>query len=86
MSVPEQQATCPPDLKAVVNFLRGKSGMKLHTGVLNGKRVEYFKGSSAIKALLSPAYAKLKSAPKVTTRQKPQKSSTKPCASHFSSA
>jgi translocation protein SEC62 len=46
MSVPEQQATCPPDLKAVVNFLRGKSGMKLHTGVLNGKRVEYFKGNA----------------------------------------
>jgi len=39
--------------------------MKLHSGVLNGKRVEYFKGSSAVKALQSPAYAKLKSAPKV---------------------
>ena len=90
MSVPEQQAACPPDLKAVVKFLRRKSGMKLHTGVLNGKRVEYFKGrtaatlqrvlpwpsiscllillppgSSAVEALLSPAYAKLKSASKI---------------------
>jgi hypothetical protein len=45
MSVPEQQAACPPDLKAVINFLRSKSGMKLHSGVLNGKRVEYFKGN-----------------------------------------
>lgn len=27
-------------------WLRNKSGMKLKTGILNGKRVDYFKGSS----------------------------------------
>jgi translocation protein SEC62 len=34
-------------------------------GVLNGKRVEYFKGSRAVAALQSPAYAKLKGVPPV---------------------
>lgn len=35
------------DLKAVANFLRNKSGIKLRVGVLNGKRVDYFKGLSS---------------------------------------
>lgn len=30
--------------KAVVEFLRGKNGPKVRRGVLNGKRVDYFKG------------------------------------------
>jgi translocation protein SEC62 len=42
--------------------------------VLNGKRHDYFKGSGAIKALLSPAYQKASSGkkselPKVTTEE-----------------
>jgi translocation protein SEC62 len=41
--------------------------MKIRVGALNGKRVDYFKGKSAVKALLSPAYAKVKNVPKVTT-------------------
>lgn len=32
------------ETRNVVNFLRSKSGMKIRTGVLNGKRVDYFKG------------------------------------------
>jgi len=40
--------------------------MKIRVGALNGKRVDYFKGKSAVKALLSPAYAKLKNVPTVT--------------------
>jgi len=40
--------------------------MKIRVGALNGKRVDYFKGKSAVKALLSPAYAKLKNVPAVT--------------------
>lgn len=67
MSLLDQQNTAPPEIRNVVNFLRSKAGPKLRTGVLNGKRVDYFKGSGAVKALLTPAYAKLKNAPKVTT-------------------
>ncbi|KAJ7064972.1 translocation protein [Mycena amicta] len=64
----EQQAKAPPDLRKVAVFLRsGKAGIKVRVGALNGKRFDYFKGKSAIKALLSPAYAKLKGVPKVTS-------------------
>ncbi|PVF97833.1 translocation protein [Serendipita vermifera] len=67
MSLLDQQNTAPPEIRAVINFLRSKSGPKLRTGVLDGKRVDYFKGSGAVKALLTPAYAKLKNTPKVTS-------------------
>jgi len=62
----------PPELRNVADFLRsGKAGMKTRVGVLMpiGKRVDYFKGKSAIKALLSPAYAKKKNVPKVTSEE-----------------
>jgi len=39
--------------------------MKGRVGALNGKRLDYFKGKSAIKALLSPAYKKAKGVPPV---------------------
>ncbi|KAH8113955.1 translocation protein [Phellopilus nigrolimitatus] len=62
----EQQQKAPSDIRAVVAFLRGsKAGIKTRVGVLNGKRVDYFKGKAAVKALLSPAYAKLKRVPPV---------------------
>lgn len=42
----EQQASAPPELRNVVNFLRsGKAGIKVRVGVLNGKRIDYFKGA-----------------------------------------
>ncbi|KAF8186984.1 translocation protein, partial [Mycena galopus ATCC 62051] len=64
----EQQAKAPPDLRKVAMFLRsGKAGIKVRVGALNGKRFDYFKGKSAIKALLSPAYAKQKGLQKITT-------------------
>jgi len=64
----EQQSTAPPEVRNVVKFLRSSSsGVKTRVGVLNGKRVDYFKGKGAVKALLSPAYAKLKNVPKVTS-------------------
>lgn len=94
MSTIDQQAKAPPPHRAVVSFLRSsKSGLKNRTGVLNGKRIDYFKGAldvlfvdastpshtclshvgkSAIKALLSPAYAKLKDVPKVTSESEAQ--------------
>ncbi|KAJ7211215.1 translocation protein [Mycena pura] len=64
----EQQAKATPEIRKVAVFLRsGKAGIKVRVGALNGKRFDYFKGKSAIKALLSPAYAKLKGVPKITT-------------------
>jgi translocation protein SEC62 len=56
-----------------VDFLRSsKAGLKNRVGVLNGKRVDYFKGRSAVKALLSPAYAKTKNTPKITSEEQAQ--------------
>jgi translocation protein SEC62 len=70
MSTMEQQTKAPPELRSVAQFLRGSSsGMKIRVGAINGKRIDYFKGKSAIKALLSPSYAKLKSVPKVTNEE-----------------
>ncbi|KAM0787855.1 hypothetical protein ACM66B_003908 [Microbotryomycetes sp. NB124-2] len=69
----EAQAKAPPELKAIAQFLRTtKSGIKLKTGVLGGKRVDYFKGKSAIKALQSPAFLKLKSSVTVTSDEQAQ--------------
>ncbi|KAK7437892.1 Translocation protein S62 [Stygiomarasmius scandens] len=69
----EQQAKAPPDLRKVAQFLRsGSAGIKVRVGALNGKRVDYFKGKSAIKALLSPAYQKQKNMPKITTEAEAQ--------------
>ncbi|KAE8215621.1 hypothetical protein CF319_g2005 [Tilletia indica] len=65
----EQQSTASPETRTVVNFLRNKAGMKTRAGVLNGTRVEYFKGSSAVKAILSPAYKKLKGVPQAETEE-----------------
>ncbi|GJJ15036.1 hypothetical protein Clacol_009310 [Clathrus columnatus] len=62
----EQQKNAPQEIRNVVDFLRsGKGGLKTRVGLWNGKRVDYFKGKAAIKALLSPAYAKLKNVPSV---------------------
>jgi len=66
----DQQAKAPPEIKKVAQFLRGSSaGLKVRVGALNGKRLDYFKGKTAIKALLSPAYAKLSNVPQVTTEE-----------------
>jgi len=68
MSTKEQQQKASQEVRNVVNFLRSsKAGLKNRVGVLNGKRLDYFKGKSAVKALLSPAYAKTKNTPKITS-------------------
>lgn len=42
----EQQAKAPPEIKRIADFLRGGgSGMKIRVGALNGKRLDYFKGT-----------------------------------------
>lgn len=46
--------------------------MKTKVGVLNGKRQDYFKGKAAVKALTSPAYAKLQNVPKFKTPEEAQ--------------
>jgi len=68
MSTTEQQNRASPEIRSLISHLRSsKSGIKNRTGVLNGKRVDYFKGKSAVKALLSPNYSALSSVPKVNT-------------------
>ncbi|KAG6818721.1 hypothetical protein H0H93_002490 [Arthromyces matolae] len=57
----QQQKQAPPQIKNVAQFLRG--ALKARVGALNGKRLDYFKGKAAVKALLSPAYQKLKDVP-----------------------
>ncbi|KAH9915761.1 translocation protein [Amylocystis lapponica] len=70
----EQQTKAPQDVRNVVNFLRSsKAGIKVRVGVLNGKRIDYFKGKSAVKAVMSPAYAKLKNVPKIADEDEAQK-------------
>jgi len=66
------QAKAPSEVRTVINFLRTKAGMKTKVGVLNGKRQDYFKGKAAIKALTSPAYAKLQNVPQIKTPEEAQ--------------
>ncbi|KAF9458966.1 translocation protein Sec62-domain-containing protein [Collybia nuda] len=69
----EQQLKAPQDIQKVAQFLRGGSaGIKVRVGALNGKRLDYFKGKSATKALLSPAYKKQKGLPPVTNEAEAQ--------------
>ncbi|BFZ61435.1 Translocation protein S62 [Saitoella coloradoensis] len=62
MSGPPPQAQAPqpptPEALAVHDFLRHKKELKNRTGILNGKRHEYFKGKHAFALLQSPAYQK----------------------------
>ena len=45
----EQQSSAPPEIRNLVNFLRSsKAGIKVRVGVLNGKRIDYFKGAYTI--------------------------------------
>ncbi|KAF9022876.1 hypothetical protein BDZ89DRAFT_1137066 [Hymenopellis radicata] len=61
------QAKAPADLKIVADFLRsGSAGLKVRVWALNGKRVDYFKGKSAVKTLLSPAYQRKVGMPAVS--------------------
>ena len=40
----EQQSKAPQDIRNVVNFLQNsKAGMHIRVGILNGKRIDYFK-------------------------------------------
>ncbi|KAI9005296.1 translocation protein Sec62-domain-containing protein [Gaertneriomyces semiglobifer] len=49
----------PQDIKAVADFLRGgESKLKVRQGVLNGRRVDYFKGKHAVNAILREPYRK----------------------------
>ncbi|KAJ2985993.1 hypothetical protein NUW54_g9945 [Trametes sanguinea] len=82
----EQQAKAPQDIRNVVNFLRSSgAGMKIRVGVLNGKRVDYFKGKGAVKALLSPAYQKpQETSQRSTTSKKPSSSFSPPPPPHSS--
>ena len=54
----EQQSKAPQDVRNVVDFLRSsKAGMHIRIGILNGKRVDYFKGTSAFRLPRPPRAA-----------------------------
>ncbi|RHZ81341.1 hypothetical protein Glove_121g62 [Diversispora epigaea] len=59
----------PPTLLNTIKYLRSSSVLKTRPGILNGKRVEYFKGKSAVKALLKEPFKKLKNVPKITNEK-----------------
>nr|CAG8507635.1 295_t:CDS:2 [Entrophospora candida]CAG8523846.1 14790_t:CDS:2 [Entrophospora candida] len=59
----EDQAKAPPQILNVAKYLR--STVKTRQGILNGKRVDYFKGKAAIKQLLKESYSKQKNIPKI---------------------
>ena len=65
----EQQSK---DIRNTVNFLqKSKAGMHIHVGILNGKRIDCFKGIPAPPYTLTlPAYAKLKNVPPIADAQK----------------
>ncbi|KAL4402065.1 Translocation protein S62 [Malassezia pachydermatis] len=69
----DRQKNAPPEARNVVNFLRNKAGMKTRPGIVNGQRADYFKGSAAIKAVLSPEYAKLKNVPAVASEEEAER-------------
>lgn len=56
---------------SAANFLRNssKSSLKIFEGIMADKRVDVFKGSSAIKALLSEQYQKRKASFQVSSHQ-----------------
>ena len=55
MSTSEQQQKATQEIRNVVNFLRSsKAGLKNRVGVLNGKRVDYFKGMTRLSSPTIP--------------------------------
>ncbi|KZV92723.1 translocation protein [Exidia glandulosa HHB12029] len=62
------QASAPDEVRRVVEFLRtGQPGLKTRSGVMNEKRVDYFKRKHALRVLMSDEYSKLKGVPPVAT-------------------
>ncbi|KAJ1926812.1 Translocation protein S62 [Tieghemiomyces parasiticus] len=60
----------PKELLNVAKYLRdpAQSGLRLREGVVNGRRVEYFKGKSAVNAILKDSFAH-KSRPSASDRE-----------------
>ncbi|KAJ3040582.1 Translocation protein S62 [Rhizophlyctis rosea] len=59
----------PKDILAAADYLKSSaSGLKIRDGVLNGKRVQYFKGKHAVNALLRDQYQTTKNTPQIPDR------------------
>ncbi|KAJ3097178.1 Translocation protein S62 [Phlyctochytrium planicorne] len=64
----------PPHIQAVAAFLRSsESQLKIRQGVLNGKRVEFFKGKHAVNAVLREPYKKSPKRPVLEDRTAAEK-------------
>lgn len=60
----------PKDVMQIANYLiSSESKMKPRSGVLNGRRVDYFKGKSATHALVRQSYSKNKKRPAIADRE-----------------
>ncbi|KAJ3117505.1 hypothetical protein HK098_006242 [Nowakowskiella sp. JEL0407] len=63
-----------PTHLAVADYLRSsESKMKSREGILSGKRVQFFKGKSAVNALLRESYSKSSKRPAVSDRSEGEK-------------
>jgi len=61
----------PKDVMEIAKYLlSSESKMKTRSGILNGRRVEYFKGKAATHALMRKAYSKSKKRPTIDNREK----------------
>jgi len=61
----------PKDIMEIAKYLLSSdSKMKTRSGVLNGRRVDYFKGKAATHALMKKAYSKSKKRPTIDNREK----------------
>ncbi|KAJ3300278.1 Translocation protein S62 [Borealophlyctis nickersoniae] len=59
----------PKDVLVVADYLRSsESQLKIRSGVLNGRRVDFFKGKHAVNALLREPYKKNASRPSIPDR------------------
>jgi len=61
----------PKDIMEIAKYLLSSdSKLKTRSGVLNGRRVDYFKGRAATHALMKKAYSKSKKRPTIDNREK----------------
>jgi hypothetical protein len=53
MEIPAELKS-PEGMRIVANYLRSQNGIKVRAGIEHEKRVDYFKGSRLVEALMEP--------------------------------
>lgn len=62
------ELTSAEGMRTVANYLRSQNGVKVRAGIEHEKRVDYFKGSRLVEALMEPKGKWPKSLPKITDK------------------